>query len=253
MNADTCERHGIEPGQLTIHAGRGSSMRSKLVAQLLADLGVTKTHSRPHVSNDNPFSESAFKTRKYRRDFPKCFGSIEDARAYCVDFFAWYNGEHRSSNGAAEPIEFQGVASRGANRGRWLSRVSALSDRAHGRKDSNAAESVAMWTEAQHAVRGRDHINVAGNYRKHFGEWPSDPTKYKDQQNFAIAVFSDAGVTNADYRLWNPLFKLTTLGAARFETLVPKLTSWREAVDRLLIATTNVEGSYCLSKRCGHA
>lgn len=95
--ADTCELHGIEPGQLTIHADRGSSMRSKLVAQLLADLGVTKTHSRPHVSNDNPFSESAFKTLKYRPDFPTCFGSIEDARAYCVDFFAWYNGEHRHS------------------------------------------------------------------------------------------------------------------------------------------------------------
>ncbi len=95
--ADTCERHGIEPGQLTIHADRGSSMRSKLVAQLLADLGVTKTHSRPHVSNDNPFSESAFKTLKYRPDFPERFGSIEDARAYCVDFFNWYNGEHRHS------------------------------------------------------------------------------------------------------------------------------------------------------------
>jgi putative transposase len=95
--AETCERHGIEPGQLTIHADRGSSMRSKLVAQLLADLGVTKTHSRPHVSNDNPFSEAGFKTLKYRPDFPERFGCIEDARAYCVDFFAWYNGEHRHS------------------------------------------------------------------------------------------------------------------------------------------------------------
>jgi putative transposase len=94
---ETCERHGIKPGQLTIHADRGSSMRSKLVAQLLADLGVTKTHSRPHVSNDNPFSEAGFKTLKYRPDFPERFGCIEDARAYCVDFFAWYNGEHRHS------------------------------------------------------------------------------------------------------------------------------------------------------------
>ena len=90
--AETCDLHGIEPGQLTIHADRGSSMRSKLVAQLLADLGVTKTHSRPHVSNDNPFSEAAFKTLKYRPNFPERFGSIEDARAYCVDFFAWYVG-----------------------------------------------------------------------------------------------------------------------------------------------------------------
>jgi len=94
---ETCERHGIEPGTLTIHADRGSSMRSKLVAQLLADLGVTKTHSRPHVSNDNPFSEAAFKTLKYRPDFPERFGCIEDARAHCVDFFAWYNGEHYHS------------------------------------------------------------------------------------------------------------------------------------------------------------
>ena len=93
----TCERHGIQPGQLTIHADRGSSMRSKLVAQLLADLGVTKTHSRPHVSNDNPFSEAGFKTLKYRPDFPERFGCLEDARAYCVDFFAWYNGEHYHS------------------------------------------------------------------------------------------------------------------------------------------------------------
>jgi putative transposase len=95
--AETCERQGIQPGQLTVHADRGSSMRSKLVAQLLADLGVTKTHSRPHVSNDNPFSEAGFKTLKYRPDFPERFGCIEDARAYCVDFFAWYNGEHYHS------------------------------------------------------------------------------------------------------------------------------------------------------------
>lgn len=94
---ETCQRHSIEPGTLTIHADRGSSMRSKLVAQLLADLGVTKTHSRPHVSNDNPFSEAGFKTLKYRPDFPERFGCLEDARAYCVDFFRWYNGEHRHS------------------------------------------------------------------------------------------------------------------------------------------------------------
>ncbi len=95
--AETCHRECIAPGQLTIHADRGSSMKSKLVAQLLADLGVTKTHSRPHVSNDNPYSEAAFKTLKYRPGFPERFGCIEDARAYCVDFFAWYNGEHYHS------------------------------------------------------------------------------------------------------------------------------------------------------------
>ena len=94
---ETCERQDIQRDQLTIHADRGSSMRSKLVAQLLADLGVTKTHSRPHVSNDNPFSEAGFKTLKYRPDFPERFGCIEDARAYCVDFFDWYNRDHYHS------------------------------------------------------------------------------------------------------------------------------------------------------------
>ena len=75
----TCESHRIRPGQLTLHADRGSSMKSKPVALLLADLGVTKTHARPHVSDDNPFSEAQFKTLKYRPDFPDRFGSIEDA------------------------------------------------------------------------------------------------------------------------------------------------------------------------------
>jgi len=91
----TCARQGIHPQQLTIHADRGSAMTSKPVALLLADLGVTKTHSRPHVSNDNPFSEAQFKTLKYRPDFPERFGSIQDARAHGQAFFAWYNTEHR--------------------------------------------------------------------------------------------------------------------------------------------------------------
>jgi len=92
---ETCERQGIQRGQLTVHADRGTSMKSKPVALMLADLGVTKSHSRPHVSNDNPFSESQFKTMKYRPDFPDRFGSIEHGRAHCVDFFRWYNTEHR--------------------------------------------------------------------------------------------------------------------------------------------------------------
>jgi putative transposase len=90
----TCERQGIARGALTIHADRGSSMTSKPVALLLADLGVTKTHSRPHVSNDNPFSEAHFKTLKYRSGFPERFGAIEDARSHCGDFFTWYNNDH---------------------------------------------------------------------------------------------------------------------------------------------------------------
>lgn len=72
-------------------------MTSKPVALLVADLGVTKTHSRPHVSNDNPYSEAQFKTLKYRPDFPERFGSIEHARAHATDFFPWYNTEHRHS------------------------------------------------------------------------------------------------------------------------------------------------------------
>jgi putative transposase len=92
---DTCEKQHIEPGQLTLHADRGSSMKSKPVALLLADLGVTKTHSRPYTSDDNPFSEAQFKTLKYRPDFPERFGSLEDARVFCQTFFFWYNGEHR--------------------------------------------------------------------------------------------------------------------------------------------------------------
>lgn len=94
---DTIAKQNIDPGQLTIHADRGSSMASKPVAFLLADLGVTKSHSRPHCSNDNPFSEAQFKTLKYRPDFPERFGSLEDARAFCAVFFRWYNLEHRHS------------------------------------------------------------------------------------------------------------------------------------------------------------
>jgi putative transposase len=93
--ADTLEKENIAPGTLTLHADRGTSMRSKPVAALLIDLDVAKTHSRPHVSDDNPYSEAQFKTLKYRPDFPDRFGSIEDARAHCQRFFHWYNHEHR--------------------------------------------------------------------------------------------------------------------------------------------------------------
>lgn len=95
--ADTVARHDIAPGRLTLHADRGASMRSKPVAALLVDLAITQSHSRPHVSDDNPYSESQFKTLKYRPDFPARFGSIEDARAHCQAFFAWYNTAHRHS------------------------------------------------------------------------------------------------------------------------------------------------------------
>src|SRR5712691_1125255 len=94
---ESCAKQNIQPGQLTLHADRGTSMSSKPVAFLLADLGVTKTHSRPHVSDDNPYSESQFRTMKYRPEFPDRFGCIQDSRAFCQGFFRWYNEEHRHS------------------------------------------------------------------------------------------------------------------------------------------------------------
>jgi putative transposase len=102
----TCTKQHIGADQLTIHADRGSSMTSKPVAFLLADLGITQSHSRPHVSNDNPFSESQFKTLKYQPDFPGCFASIEAARQHCQVFFPWYNDQHRHSGlGLHTPAE----------------------------------------------------------------------------------------------------------------------------------------------------
>lgn len=95
--ATTCIRQNIHSAQLTIHADRGSSMTSKPVALLMADLGVTKSHSRPYVSNDNPFSESQFKTLKYRPDYPNQFGCLLDARNWAQTFFQWYNYEHHHS------------------------------------------------------------------------------------------------------------------------------------------------------------
>ena len=94
---ETCSKQGIVAEQLTLHADRGTSMKSKPLAMLLSDLGVTKTHSRPQVSNDNPYSESQFKTLKYRPEFPKRFGSIQHARDVCRDLFGWYNTEHYHS------------------------------------------------------------------------------------------------------------------------------------------------------------
>jgi putative transposase len=93
----TCDKEGIVPGQLTLHADRGAAMRSKLVADLLVDLDVVKSHSRPYTSDDNPYSEAQFKTMKYRPGFPERFHSLEEARAFCQTFFAWYNYEHRHS------------------------------------------------------------------------------------------------------------------------------------------------------------
>lgn len=91
---DAIEKHNVPPGQLTLHADRGAPMKAKATAFLLADLGVSRSHNRPHTSNDNPFSESHFKTLKYQPRFPKRFGCIEDARSFCRQFFDWYNRDH---------------------------------------------------------------------------------------------------------------------------------------------------------------
>ena len=95
--SDTCDNQGIAPNDLIIHSDRGGPMTAKVTAQLLADLGITKSHSRPHVSNDNPYSESQFKTLKYRPSFPDSFGSMQDCRGFLGTFFSWYNTEHRHS------------------------------------------------------------------------------------------------------------------------------------------------------------
>ena len=102
----TIERHTIGPGTLTVHADRGAPMRSKVVAFFLAELGVTKSHSRPYVSNDNPYSESQFKTMKYRPEFLDRFGCYQDAHRFCAEFFPWYNHEHHHSGlGYLTPYE----------------------------------------------------------------------------------------------------------------------------------------------------
>ena len=94
---ETLLKHDVPAGQLTLHADRGGPMKAKSTAQLMADLGVTKTHSRPHTSNDNPFSEAAFKTLKYQPEFPRNFGCREDAGIFCRHYFTWYNEEHHHS------------------------------------------------------------------------------------------------------------------------------------------------------------
>lgn len=121
----TVERHNICPGTLTVHADRGAAMTSKVVAFLLAELGVTKTHSRPYVSNDNPYSESQFKTMKYRPEFPERFGCYQDAHRFLTEFFPWYNHEHHHSGlGYLTPYEVHyGLAEK-----RWEQRAGVLQE-----------------------------------------------------------------------------------------------------------------------------
>ena len=147
--ATTCARQRIEPGQLTLHADRGSSMTSKPVAFLLANLGVTKTHSRPHVSDDNPFSEAQFKTLKYHPAFPKRFASLEHARAFLRAFFDWYNTQHHhDSLGLLTPHDVHHglAAERLANRARVLDAAyAAHPERFVRRPPTPAAPPEAVW------------------------------------------------------------------------------------------------------------
>jgi putative transposase len=94
---ETCVKQNVPADQLTIHSDRGPAMKSQTVAQLLAALGVVKSHSRPRISNDNPFSESQFKTLKYQPEFPDRFASYDHAKNYCTKFFHWYNEHHYHS------------------------------------------------------------------------------------------------------------------------------------------------------------
>lgn len=96
--AESYQKQGVDPEQLTLHADRGPAMTSQSLAQLLGKLGVTKSHSRPHTPDDNPFSEAQFRTMKYRPDYPARFGSLLDAQSWAREFFPWYNNEHRHSS-----------------------------------------------------------------------------------------------------------------------------------------------------------
>lgn len=139
----------IEAGQLTLHADRGTSMTSKPVAQLLVDLGVARSHSRPHVSNDNPYSEAAFKTLKYCPAFPDNFGSIHDARNFCERFFAYYNHEHRHSGiGLHTPasVHYGTATDIRAGRARTLDAAYAANpDRFRGRKPTPPKLPTVAW------------------------------------------------------------------------------------------------------------
>jgi len=158
--AESCERQKIQPGQLTVHADRGAAMTSKPVALLLADLGVTKSHSRPHVSNDNPFSESQFKTMKYRPDFPERFGSLEHGRSHCGDFFPWYNTEHHHVGlGLFTPhdVHYGLAATKREQRARVLSKAFALHpERFPNGRPSPRPLATAVWINPPKMLIGGD-------------------------------------------------------------------------------------------------
>ena len=164
--AATCDQEAIAKDQLTLHADRGTSMRSKPVAMLLVDLGVTKSHGRPQVSDDNPYSASPFKTLKYQPDFPARFDSMEQARAFCQKFFAGYNHEHPHSGigymtpgamhtGQAKTLyEARQGVSRGPLRGiRDASRVVCHNPRRYRPRWGSTCQSQAQRQKRRHSSR----------------------------------------------------------------------------------------------------
>ena len=157
---ETCDKQAIEPGQLTVHADRGSSMKSRPVALLLSDLGITKTHSRPYTSDDNPFSESQFKTLKYRPDFPQRFGCIEDARRFRK---AFSGGTTKSIGIPASTFLLQKPFIMGLRNKSWEARGHVLSaaHEAHPERFVNGVPSVKQMPGAVWINPPQDGFHIA--------------------------------------------------------------------------------------------
>jgi putative transposase len=163
--AETCARQGIAQEQLTIHADHGPAMIAKSVAALLADLGVSESHSRPHVSNDNPFSESQFKTLKYSPEFPERFGSLPDTRSFLLDFFVWYNTmHHHSALGWLTPydVHYGRAETRHAEREATLRKAFAATPERFVRGvPLPPALPQAVWINKPRTLDERDHFPIA--------------------------------------------------------------------------------------------
>ena len=182
---ETCFRQRIEEGKLTLHSDRGPSMKSKTVAQLLGTLGVTKSHSRPYVSDDNPFSESQFKTLKYFPGFPKRFGSIEDGHAFLRPFFHWYNEAHRHSGiGMLTPETVhtgRAVEVRASRQATLAAAYAAHPERFVNKVPSPPALPVAVWINKPKEDREKPAETDAG------AEW-SESTEILPQKKIALVA-----------------------------------------------------------------
>lgn len=211
--ATTCERQGIAPGDLTFHADNGAAMVAQPVAFLLASLGVTKSHSRPHVSDDNPFSEAQFKTLKYHPAFPERFASLEHARAFLRDFFAWYNNQHHhDSLGLLTPhdVHHGHVAERLAGRARVLDAAyAAHPERFVRRPPTPKAPPEAVWINPpKTTVATQEPAPVAAPPAESAGQRAPQGAQADAAVNIEDAVGAAAGVGTA--------------GAAKMTTLAPQ-------------------------------